>query len=127
MRDIVVTTPKRMAEVAAREARDCIEGGGGYYFRTFANQPKDLAPGSRVFYVEDGYVRGYAVVSEIREGEMECGTTGQEWLGGHHAILPAASWKWIEPIPMKGFQGFRYCSLDIQVVGGWLDSKPEAP
>jgi len=41
MRDIVVTTPKNKVVVAAEEARQCIQAGGGFYFRTFRNRPKD--------------------------------------------------------------------------------------
>ncbi len=126
MRDIVVTTPKTQMETAAQEARECIEAGEGCYFRTFPNRPKDLQPGSRVFYVEDGYVRGYAVVAKMITGYIRCAVTGELWYG-HQALMSAASWKWIEPIPMKGFQGFRYCSLDFRVVGDWLDPRPEAP
>lgn len=127
MRDIVVTTPKRAMETAAQEARDCIEAGGGHYFRTFRNRPRDLEHGSRVFYVEDGYVRGFAVVDFIHEGRMTCVTTGVAWGEGCHAIMPARTWRWIEPVPMKGFQGFRYIDLDFRVVGSWDDPKPAAP
>ncbi len=126
MRDIVVTTPKNMMETAAQEARDCIEAGGGQYFRTFRDRPRDLEVGSRIFYVEDGYVRGFAVVRWILHGTMLCRTTGKDWGVGYHVTMSAASWKWIEPIPMKGFQGFRYCDLDFRVVGDWLDPRPAA-
>jgi hypothetical protein len=42
--------------------------------------------------------------------------------------MDATTWKWIEPIPMNGFRGWRYCKLgweDIKVIGDWLDDKPE--
>lgn len=126
MRDIIVTTPRREMETAAEEARGCIESGGGYYFRTFHHLPKDIEVGSRVFYVEDGYVRGYALVNEINRGDMRCGTTGRVW-DGNHVIMLANSWTWVRPIPMRGFQGWRYYEppADLKVVGDWLDPKPE--
>lgn len=123
--DIIVTTPKNKMHIAAEEARQCIEAGGGFYFKTFRNRPTKLKIGSRIFYVEDGYVRGFGVVSEIVEGNMICGTTGTDWGYGYHAIIQADSWKWIKPIPMKGFQGWRYFDAkNIKVIGGWLDPKP---
>lgn len=64
-------------------------------------------------------------MSEIRNGNMQCGTTGYDWREGTHAVMQADSWKWIKPIPMKGFQGWRYYELSgTKVVGNWLDSKP---
>ena len=125
IQDIIVTTPKNKMEIAEEEACQCIEAGGGFYFRTFRNAPCHLGIGSRIFYVEDGYVRGFGVVSEIKNGDMQCGTTGYDWGDGTHAIMQADSWKWIKPIPMKGFQGWRYFKAKgIKVVGNWLDPKP---
>lgn len=123
--DIIVTTPKNKIRVAEEEARQCIEAGGGFYFRTFRSRPKRLAVGSRIFYVEDGFIRGFGVVSEIVYGTMICDTTGHDWSEGYHAVMPANSWKWIKPIPMKGFQGWRYFDNPrTRVVGGWRDPKP---
>jgi len=125
MGDIIVTTPKNQMTVAADEANQCITAGGGFYFRTFRSRPAGLVVGTRIFYVEDGYVRGYAVVQEIVAGRrMVCGTTGRDWGEGYHAIMPADSWTWIKPIPMKGFQGWRYFVEPVEDAGGWLDPKP---
>ena len=125
IKDIIVTTPKNKMAVAEKEARGCIEAGEGFYFRTFRNTPRYLGVGSHIFYVEDGFVRGFGVVSEIRNGNMQCGTTGHDWGYGTHAVMQADSWKWVKPIPMKGFQGWRYFdSKDFKVVGNWLDPKP---
>jgi len=76
--DIIVTTPKSQMENAKKEARECIEAGGGVYFRRLASRPVQLKIGERVFYVEDGYVRGFAIVDRIlsRPTEM-CFTTGR--------------------------------------------------
>lgn len=125
MRNIIVTTPKKMMKVAEEEARACIEAGGGFYFRTFRSRPKEIEIGSKVFYVEDGWVRGYATISDIHHGRMKCGTTGRDWGEGWHVIMRADSWKWVAPVEMKGFMGWRYCDIEPRVVGGWLDPRPE--
>lgn len=128
MADIIVTTPKSQMEVAAQEAQDCITAGGGCYFRDFGhNRPRKLNKGDRVFYVEDGFIRGFAVVRDIiQAGLIVCQTTGNEWYGCK-VIMRAESWRWIKPIPMKGFRGYRYFEppANMEIVGGWLDSKPE--
>lgn len=125
VKDIIVTTPKNKMAIAEGEARHCIEAGGGFYFRTFRNVPCYLGLGSRIFYVEDGYIRGFSEVHKIKDGNMQCGTTGYDWGDGIHAIMPAYSWKWIQPIKMKGFQGWKYFDAkNIKVIGGWLDIKP---
>jgi len=127
MRDIVVTTPKSEISTAAKEAADCIRNGGGYYFRRLPSMPHQFGAGSKVFYVEDGYVRGYGLVCEAggsTEGWV-CQTTTHYWPPGNYAVMPAQSWTWIKPIPMRGFQRWRYFSRPAEEVGGWLDPKPE--
>ena len=124
--DILVTTPRTAAKIAAAEAADCITGGGGFYFRTFRRRPTRLAQGSRIYYVEDGFTRGYGVVYKVFEGSMRCGTTGKDWGEGFHAVMPANSWTWIIPIPHPGFQGWRYFDGKGAVdYGGWLLPKPQ--
>ncbi len=123
---ILVTTPKNQMGVAAQEARECIASGGGSYFRRFTRRPRKLHEGTRIFYVEDGYVRGFATVSEVLDSDgMECETTGRVWAPGFYAVMPAHSWTWIEPLSCKGFQGWRYFDdSKVEIVGDWLDPKP---
>ena len=139
--DIIVTTPKSEMAHAAQEAADCIAAGGGEYFRHFSDGywgPK-IRAGERVWYVEDGYVRGFCVVSRVlRRGAGEvCATTGRVWPNGLYVYMDAASWQWVKPIAMRGFQGYRYVHPrsvgewlaaqihQAEVVGGWRDQRPE--
>lgn len=113
MRDIVVTTPQAQRARAAEEAAACRAAGGGAYFRVLRTRPKDFGVGSRVFYVEAGYVRGYGVVERLRvwedaQGWVACDVTGRRWTGRLAAWMPATSWRWVRPVPMAGFQGWRY-------------------
>lgn len=124
--DIIVTTPKTEMENSAKEAENCIKNGGGYYFRRFVEKPKRLEIGDKVFYVEDGFIRGFAIVEKIISGQMLCETTQRLWPHGDYIFMPAESWKWIKPIPFKGFQGYRYFNNNlIEIVGDWKDKKPE--
>jgi len=126
MIDIIVTTPKSMSKTAAQEAEDMIKFDGGFYFRTLRTMPKQFGKGSKIFYVEDGFIRGYLVVDHIVNGQMTCGTTGKNY-DGWQAVCDAASWKWIRPIAMKGFQGWRYYQYGYKtvVVGDWKAPKPD--
>ena len=129
--DIILTTPKRLMEQAAEEARWCremIEGGGfAYYFRSFRNRPKELGIGSRIYYIEDGFIRGFGTTESVAEGDMFCEVSQKSWGDGYHAIMPAQNWKWIDPIVRKGSQGWSYFRTprsEITIVGDWLTSKP---
>ena len=124
--DIIVTTPKSQMANAKKEAEDCIKSGGGIYFRRLSSRPSKLEIGDRVFYVEDGYIRGFATVSEIKKfAGAECQTTRRSYPEGWFVMMDATTWQWIKPLKMKGFQDWRYCNFpNIEIVGGWLDPKP---
>ncbi|MCJ7543676.1 MAG: hypothetical protein MUP47_03760 [Phycisphaerae bacterium] len=133
--NIIVTTPKTQIPAAAAEARDCILAGGGRYFRRFPSRhaPGKLNIGDRVYYVEDGFVRGYALICELRwsDGGEICQTTGRRWPPGYYVFLDVRTWKWIAPIPLRGFQGFKYVTRDfdrqVRIIGDWLAPKPATP
>ena len=134
MRDLIVTTPKREMANAAAEAEWAKQQGGGpsiHYFRRIPTVPRDAGPGSKVYYVENGYIRGYAVLLGIDDGSgigNTCEVTGRDWSGNWQLVMRADSWKWIKPIPMRGFQGWRYFDgSDCEEVGGWLDPRPSDP
>lgn len=142
--DIIVTTPKSQIANAAQEAADCIAEGGGVYFRRFSGGVPNINVGERVFYIEDGFVRGYAIVCRVANvpHTMQCDTTGRWYDPGFYVFMRADSWRWIHPIPMRGTPGFRYARRPGQNpnvlapfpdedrfayicdIGGWLDGKP---
>jgi hypothetical protein len=124
MKNILVTTPKSESKNAILEANDCLNSGGGYYFRSMAKKPKDLFPGSKVFYVDNEYIRGFAVVEKIEKNEMICSTTGRSFGTNWNVLMRADSWKWIKPILHKGFQGYRYFDREVEIVGNWKDKMP---
>lgn len=128
MRDIVVTTPKSQIATAAEEAAWCLKHGGwNHYFRFLNSMPKDFGPKSKLFYAEDGFVRGFCEVARIHQNiDYVCKTTGRHWYGRYVALMRADSWSWVKPISMKGFQGWRYFSLPYSIVGTWTDPKPTA-
>ena len=129
MKNIIVTTPKSEMENAAQEAQECLVAGSGFYFRKIGKKPKDIKIGkSKIYYVEDGYVRGFGLIGGLVTGQQKCEVTGRTW-GDENScfvVMASCTWKWIKPIPMKGFQGFRYFDdSQVEVVGEWTDPKPQ--
>ena len=103
--DILVTTPKSSHKLAAEEAKFVKENPGAYWFRTIRGRP-NVQIGDRVYYVDNGQIRGYGIVFDIEYGGTECEATGKIYYGTH---LKQRKWVWLKnPIPFKGFQGFRY-------------------
>jgi hypothetical protein len=130
MTDIIVTTPKREMANSALEAEELKKAGGGRYFRVLHSLPKKIGDGSRIFYVEDGYIRGFCPICEIAdsEGSFEiCEVTDRIWHGKVFIYMYAKEWKWIKPIRMKGFQAWRYFEApdDMGIIGDWMDPKPD--
>lgn len=128
MADIIVTTPKSEMQRAAEEAASIKKDNGGFYFRRFRSRPCMIEPGNKIWYVEDGYLRGYCVVKEIKHLiKMQCDTTGKWWPQGFYAFMDATTWQWIKPIPYKGFQGYRRADsiLNYETIGDWKTLKPQ--
>jgi len=145
--DIIVTTPKRQRKAAEQEAAACLAAGGGTYFRRFpvSCYPIALKTGDRVYYVEDGAIRGFLIVKDVQPAYIaqRCDTTGREWEPGIYVFMDATTWRWIRPISMKGFQGFRYIRethfrssgqaeevlladgwWDVEMIGSWRAPRP---
>ena len=136
-RDIVVTTPKSQMATAALEAEQAqnLQLNGDerqYYFRNLGmHGGANLGKGSRVYYVEDGYLRGFGTVESdedvLYRDWNECDTTGRQFGKGWYVYIPVDSWQWVVPVPYRGFQGWRYAPTewrDLEVVGNWQDPKP---
>lgn len=132
--DVVVTIPAAQHEHWERFRKvflDWIRSGhDGYYFWQFHGKPKSLGVGDRIYYTHCGFVVGFNIVADLAE-ETE-GITS--WPDGHHfppgwyATMLVDTWRWIEPITMRGFQGFRYFRRDrrdVVIIGSWLDPMPE--
>lgn len=128
--DIMVTTPKKEMANAAKEAEEIKTNGGGSYFRYLGRSKPNAGEGDRVFYSENGFLTGFAVIKRFeRKYQQTCSTTGRRWPDGWYVYMDALTWQWIEPIPYKGFQGWRYFNHDLfgpklKIVGGYMDPKP---
>lgn len=148
--NIAVTTPRTKIPDAVREANDAKAGKVTHYFRRLSGYPKNLKIGEKIFYVEKDFITGFAIVEAIADQKgNKCESTNKEYKGGVFVWMRCDSWKWIEPIPMKGFRNYRYittqddqitmngvvvaelikknCHINYKIVGDWKDPKPELP
>ena len=123
MRNIIVTTPYRDSNTAIKEAEHALANPGTYYFRTLNRPPRDLAPGDKVYYVERGYIRGYAIVEAIVRRELTCQVTGRD-VNGWQIMMPADSWQWIFPVRKRGFRHWQYYDYEHPSIGDWRQPRP---
>lgn len=104
-RDIVITLPKSVTWSDYELELEKAAAGDIMSFKV-ANFPKTEA-GCRCYVVHDGHVRGWMRIVGLSEKTFKCTTTGKQWSGKF--VDRSGKFNEIsEPVPMKGFQGFRY-------------------
>lgn len=104
-RDIIITVPKKISWDDYSQELEAVKDGTqvmNYKVRSF---PK-TSIGNKCYVVYDGFIRGWMEIVGLSEEEFTCTTTGRVWSGKF--IQRSGEFHEIEPIPMKGFQGFRY-------------------
>lgn len=134
MPDIIVTTPdSAMTEAVENTKATYTLGPTPLYFWRFPFwDAPTVTPGNRVYFVENGHVRGFAEVESVAsvDSPMRCAKSGITLQHGKYVYMRANTWRWILPIKRSEFTGFMYARKNgltphtIEVVGGWLDPKP---
>jgi hypothetical protein len=111
--NLVITWPKRRSlESYLDGCKHAEENGLQINFR-IAKPPARKVTGARVFVVHDAYIRGFHTLIEVVErGENEVAIVNGDafagfWPAGWYLVRDP-TWHPIVPIPMKGFQGWRY-------------------
>ena len=90
-------------EEVAEAARQ--QGDSVFYFWRVSRKPKNLEVGDKCFFVWNDAVRAYHVFLGFSEN-MICQVTGTHYPGICIVLDPVIYG--IDPIPMKGFRGYRY-------------------
>lgn len=70
------------------------------------NFPKESKIGNKCYLNYKGFIIGWMKIVGFEEKEFKCSTTGKLWQGKF--IQRSGPLNRIDPIPMKGFRGFRY-------------------
>lgn len=108
MADIILTIPKSFGWERFKQELSVIKS--GTYIKSFkvAHLPKTEI-GERCYILYNGLIRGYLIIEGFDTTGFTCTTTGKYWKSGNF-INVSGEFTTIDPIPMKGFQGFRYFS-----------------
>jgi hypothetical protein len=102
--DIIITIPKATDWNEYQKELLAAENGETLNFKV-NNFPK-TAPGNKCYICYNGNIIGYHIISGMSEKDFQCTTTGNLWKGKF--IERTGKFHKINPIPYKGFQGFRY-------------------
>lgn len=102
--DIIITIPKTINWEDYELELDKASNGAVLNFKV-SNFPKSNI-GDKCYLLHNGYIKGYMIISGLSEKEFTCSTTHKNWKGKF--IERTGEFYKITPIPMKGFQGFRY-------------------
>lgn len=96
--NVIVTLP--LASGGLKHLQEKIQATRtGRAFWEFTRPPKHLIEGDRIYIVCEGAVRGFFIADEL----------SSQWFGD--LVVYLDNWNALgKPIPMKGFQGFRYAS-----------------
>lgn len=66
------------------------------FFWHFWNPPKKLKVGEKIYFATKGFIRGYFICNYI------------SYISDETVCWNKNTWKDVEPIPCKPFQGFKY-------------------
>ena len=97
MTDIIIyTTLENLLHKQDKLEDDCDKSDNKKYFWEFYRFPKKVKEGDKIYFATKGFIRGYFIIWNIG------------WDGDDTLTFDSSSWKDIEPIPTKSFQGFKY-------------------
>lgn len=103
-RDIIITIPKNTKWEEYKKELAKARQGQSLNFKV-AQFPK-TGKGNKCYICYNGNVIGYHFISQLSNKAFTCTTTGRNFSGKF--VERTGKFYKIEPIPMKGFQGYRY-------------------
>ena len=104
--DIIVTIPKSISWKNYQKELKAVESGNQVMNFKVPRLPKQAKVGDKCYLCHNGYVIGWMKIVGMQSGGFVCTTTGTNWEGNF--IQRGGRFNKIKPIPMKGFQGFKY-------------------
>ena len=110
--DIVITLPKTVAWEDYQLELDAVKNGNVVMNFKVPSLPKKSTLGSRCYLVYNGFVRGWMEIVGFSSNGFYCSVTGTYWDGKF--IQRSGEFHYIEHVPMKGFQGWRYFHINSQ-------------
>lgn len=108
-KDIVITIPQNTDWSVYQKELDAAENGDMMNFKV-PNLPKQTEIGNKCYLCYKGQIIGYMKISGLSKDGFTCTTTGKKWNGNF--VQRTGKFHKIEPIPYKGFQGYRYIDIN---------------
>lgn len=104
--DIVITIPSTISWDSYKKELDSVKDFSQEMNFKVSSFPKRTKVGNKCYLCYKGEVIGWMEITGMEEKEFTCTTTGKKYKGKF--ILRSGPFHKINPIKMKGFQGFRY-------------------
>lgn len=104
--DIVITLPKSVSWADYEKELEVVKDGSHVINFKVPRLPKQTYVGDKCYLCYNGNIVGWMKIVGFQSGGFTCTTTGRFWEGNF--IQRSGKFNKIKPIPMKGFQGFRY-------------------
>ena len=113
MSSICITIPKSIKWSDYEKELKAVEDESQEMNYKIPTIPKGVSVGDRCYICHDGYIKGWMKISNIskRDG-FTCTTTGNDWSAGNYISRTGKFHYLKEPIPMKGFMGYRKLEKD---------------
>ncbi len=103
--DIIITIPKSIQWKEYEKELEAVKDYKQVMNFKVNNFPKTKIE-SKCYSLYNGFIIGWMEIVGMSEKNFTCSTTGKDWKGKF--IERSGPFHKIEPIPMRGFQGFRY-------------------
>lgn len=104
--NIIITVPKSIPWAQYEKELKAVENGDQVMNFKVPRLPKQASVGDRCYICYNGNVIGWMSIVGLVEKDFVCSTTGRHWKGNF--VQRSGKFNKITPVPMKGFQGFRY-------------------
>lgn len=104
--DIIITLPKTVSWKQYEKELEAVKNEDQVINFKVSNLPKQSNAGDKCYLCYNGNIIGWMKITGFKSGGFSCTTTGAWWEGNF--IQRSGKFNKITPIPMKGFQGFRY-------------------
>jgi hypothetical protein len=105
-RDIAITLPSSISWEDYQKEIDLVTDGSNVMNFKVNSFPVNSGVGMKCYLCHRGQMLGWMEIVGMVENDFTCSTTGKEWSGKF--IQRSGPFHKIDPIPMKGFRGFRY-------------------
>lgn len=105
-KDIIITLPSKIKWEEYQKELDSVKDGNAVLNFKVSYFPKETDVGCKCYLLHCVYIIGWMKIVGLEENDFTCEVTGRVWKGKF--IQRSGDFHQITPIPMKGFQGFRY-------------------